>query len=558
MGSFFETHRATLDKALEAIKTRDYWSAYPEAPSGRIYGETANKDGLAAFDSYKDSAFDLAQPGTVGQIGEEVSPYGFPLNITYPQADLDVLLPAAQAAMKTWAKADINTRTGVCLEILHRLNQRSFELGYAVMHTTGQGFMMAFQAGAPHAQDRGLEAVAYAYDEMQRTPTNSRWTKPQGKHDPLVMDKKYRVVPRGVSLMVGCSTFPTWNSYSGLFASLATGNAVVIKPHPKAVLPLAITAKIAREVIVEAGFDANLVTLATDSQAAPITAALATRPEVRIVDYTGSTQFGDWIEDNARQAVVYTEKAGVNSIVIDSIDDFKGMVRNLSFSLSLYSGQMCTTPQNIFIPKTGIRVGDDHMSFDDVANAIAQGVSKFLSDPDRAAEVLGAIQNPATAERIAEASKLGDVVLASEAKTNPRFENASVHSPVIMKLDANQEDIYMQELFGPIAFVIATDSTEDSLERAARGAREHGAITSAIYSANDEVLEQAEDLMAEAGVALSCNLTGGVFVNQSAAFSDFHATGGNPAANASLTDSAFVSSRFRIVQSRRHAVTVAV
>ncbi len=64
--------------------------------------------------------------------------------------------------------------------------------------------------------------------------------------------------------------------------------------------------------------------------------------------------------------------------------------------------------------------------------------------------------------------------------------------------------------------------------------------------------------MAEAGVALSCNLTGGVFVNQSAAFSDFHATGGNPAANASLTDSAFVSSRFRIVQSRRHAVTVAV
>jgi hypothetical protein len=53
-------------------------------------------------------------------------------------------------------------------------------------------------------------------------------------------------------------------------------------------------------------------------------------------------------------------------------------------------------------------------------------------------------------------------------------------------------------------------------------------------------------------VALSCNLTGGVFVNQSAAFSDFHATGGNPAANSTLSDDAFVASRFRIVQSRRH------
>jgi hypothetical protein len=44
-----------------------------------------------------------------------------------------------------------------------------------------------------------------------------------------------------------------------------------------------------------------------------------------------------------------------------------------------------------------------------------------------------------------------------------------------------------------------------------------------------------------------------VFVNQSAAFSDYHGTGANPAANAALIDGAFVAQRFRIVQSRRHA-----
>ena len=42
-----------------------------------------------------------------------------------------------------------------------RLNAMSFEMANAVMHTTGQAFPMAFQAGGPHAQDRGLEAVAY-------------------------------------------------------------------------------------------------------------------------------------------------------------------------------------------------------------------------------------------------------------------------------------------------------------------------------------------------------------------------------------------------------------
>ena len=36
------------------------------------------------------------------------------------------------------------------------------------------------------------------------------------------------------------------------------------------------------------------------------------------------------------------------------------------------------------------------------------------------------------------------------------------------------------------------------------------------------------DATLRAGVALSINLTGGVFVNQSAAFSDYHGTGANP------------------------------
>ncbi|MCY1561820.1 phenylacetic acid degradation protein paaN [compost metagenome] len=56
-----------------------------------------------------------------------------------------------------------------------------------------------------------------------------------------------------------------------------------------------------------------------------------------------------------------------------------------------------------------------------------------------------------------------------------------------------------------------------------------------------------------AGVSLSLNLTGAVFVNQTAAFSDFHGTGANPAANAALSDSAYVANRFRVVQTRWHA-----
>ena len=40
-------------------------------------------------------------------------------------------------------------------------------------------------------------------------------------------------------------------------------------------------------------------------------------------------------------------------------------------------------------------------------------------------------------------------------------------------------------------------------------------------------------------------------MNQSAAFSDYHVTGLNPAGNASLTDAAFVANRFRRAMWRR-------
>jgi hypothetical protein len=73
-----------------------------------------------------------------------------------------------------------------------------------------------------------------------------------------------------------------------------------------------------------------------------------------------------------------------------------------------------------------------------------------------------------------------------------------------------------------------------------------------VYSTSPAVVEQKREAALDAGVALSENLLGGVFVNQSAAYSDFHGTGANPAATAAYTDGAFVAPRFRVVQSRRH------
>jgi len=543
-----EKHKPTLNKAVEATRSRGYFSIYPEMPSGKIYGETAKEDGEAAFKGYLNKPFEIDGPPAAGTVGSEASPFGFDLGITYPQPEVSEALAAAQAAMKGWRTASPEERAVVCMEILERLNKRSFEMAFAVMHTTGQAFMMAFQAGGAHAQDRGLEAVATAYKVMADVPQGDIvWEKPQGKNPPLTMTKRWYANPRGVAVMIGCSTFPTWNGYPGLFASLATGNPVIVKPHPGAVLPLAITAKVAREVLEEAGFDPNLVILMPDAEDAPVAKDLCVRPEVKIIDFTGSTAFGTWLEENCRQAQVYTEKAGVNFVIIESTDDFKGMVRNMAFTLSLYTGQMCTTTQNIFIPKDGIETDQGHKSFQEVAEALAQGVEKFLSDPNRAVEVLGAVQSEATAARLEDARSLGDPVLESQSIDHPYLKGARVRTPLMMTVEKGKEDTYTSECFGPVSFCIAVDDADDAIATARRTAMEHGAITAGLYSTKPEVQEKAIEACLDAQVALSINLTGGVFVNQTAAFSDFHATGGNPAANASLVDHAFVANRFRFV-----------
>ncbi|MFF4752433.1 phenylacetic acid degradation protein PaaN [Streptomyces sp. NPDC002514] len=548
-------HRPTLDQALEAIRTRAYWSPHPEHP--KAYGEHGSLDaaaGKAAFDAVRGTRLDLGQPGTDDWAGGEVSPYGIELGVTYPHPDLDTLLPAMKAGQRAWRDAGPETRAVVCLEILARISARTHEFAHAVMHTSGQAFMMAFQAGGPHAQDRGLEAVAYAYAEQVRTPGTAEWTKPQGKRDPLKLTKRFTPVPRGIALVVGCNTFPTWNGYPGLFASLATGNAVLVKPHPRAVLPLALTVQVAREVLAEAGFDPNLVALAAERPGEGIAKTLATRPEIRIIDYTGSTSFGDWLEANARQAQVYTEKAGVNTVLVESTDTYRGMLSNLAFSLSLYSGQMCTTPQNLLIPRDGIRTDEGPKTFDEVVADLARAVDGLLGDDARANALLGAIVNPDVKARLEAAAGLGEVALASREIDNPDFPQAIVRTPVIVKLDGAKPDdeaAYMSECFGPVSFAVAVDSAADAVELLRRTIRDKGAMTVGAYSTDPEVEEAVQEVCLEEAAQLSFNLTGGVYVNQTAAFSDFHGSGGNPAANAALCDGAFVAGRFRVVEVRQ-------
>ena len=538
-------YREVIDNAVKALHERTFFAHYPEHPSPEIYGENADKEGRERFQGMLNKQFEeLLQQDPEAWVGQEESPFNQqPLGIKYPFSSPDTLVSRAKEAYHQWRKVSIDTRAAILVESLERLRARFFDIAYATMHTTGQAYMMSFQASGPHAADRALEAIAAGYEEQKRFPQQATWEKPMGKYN-LKLDKSWRAVPKGVSLAIGCATFPTWNSVPGMYASLITGNPVIVKPHPKAVLPMAIVVAELQKVLQENGLSPYICQLAVDRDDQLITKQLAEHPDVKLIDFTGSSAFGEYIESLPGK-IVFTEKTGVNSVILDSVQDLDKVLQNLAFSVTLYSGQMCTAPQNFLIPENGIEVNGERKSFDEVAQKLADAISALVNNPKAGPHVLGAIQNPDTRQRVEDSKNLGaKTLLESCSIDNTQFPGARICTPTLLQVDASSPELFSKEFFGPIALVIKTRNTGQSIELARDLAMQHGAISCAAYTTDPEVKEQIMDQMGLSGTPVSFNLTGGIYVNQNASFSDFHVTGGNPAGNASFTNPEFVVKRF--------------
>jgi acyl-CoA reductase-like NAD-dependent aldehyde dehydrogenase len=233
------------------------------------------------------------------------------------------------------------------------------------------------------------------------------------------------------------------------------------------------------------------------------------------------------------------------------VDDVDKVAANLAFSVNLYSGQMCTAPQNFYIPSGGIGSPAGTITFDQFATKLVEQINSLVDNPKAGPFVLGAVQNKATKDRVAEAEKMsGKVWLKSKTFENPMFKNARVATPVVVEVDASKKEVFSKELFGPIVLLIKTKDTDEAIDLARDMAQSHGAISCGAYTTNPAVRDKIADEMSMAATPVSFNLTGGIYMNQNAAFSDFHVTGGNPAGNASFTNPDYVTRRFTWVGHR--------
>lgn len=551
--TLFDKHKKQIKDTLELVHKGMFFTHYPELPTDRIYGENSIEKGYQNFKSHINHKFEgLRQAKPERWEGNEESPFlKQPLNVLYPSFDTDILIERAKNEFHKWRKVPPEDRAGLLMESLERIQPKFFEIAFATMHTSGMAYPMAFQISGPHAAQRAQNAIASGYHALKRYP-KTRFGKNVQDEFGIKLSKSWIPVPKGISLIIGCPHFPSRDTIPSIYASLITGNPVIVKPHSSSILPIAIVVAEIQKVFSENGFDPDICQLAVDSRDDEFAKTLVEHHDIRLIDYKGNC-IPETLLDSMKDKTVFTERFSINSIIIDSIRDLDEVIKNLVISLALYSGQMSNTPQNFFIPEKGIQTSDGPISYQNFIEKFIIELNRLI-ESDYGAQIMGAIQNTATISYIKKIeNQQGRLLFKSTPYKHPEYKNARTLSPMIMELFPEQKELYQNEQFGPVGFFIKTKNSYHSLELAADTAEKKGSLYCSVFSVNRAFRDEVIDRITITNTPVTFNMVGNIYLEPNQTIENYHLTGGNTASKASASNLDFVSQRFTWVGCKQPA-----
>ena len=297
-------------------------------------------------------------------------------------------------------------------------------------------------------------------------------------------------MPRGVALVIGCNTFPTWNSYPGLFASLATGNAVVVKPHPRAVLPLAITVADRPR-----GAGRGTASTPTSCSSPPRPTARAwppsspCAPRSAIIDYTGSSRASAAGSRSTPRAGAGLHREGRRQHDRRRLDRRPPRDARQPRLLARRStaGRCARRRRTSTCPRDGI---DDRRratcrSTSSAPTSAPRSAGCSATTPRRSSCSAPPSTTTSCARLAASAEDAARSCSPSRGCTRRRIPTRWCGRRGRAASTPPTRTAYTQECFGPVAFLV-TDGLDGPVARGLpRTVREHGAMTAAVYSTDE-------------------------------------------------------------------------
>jgi phenylacetic acid degradation protein paaN len=543
--SLFNLHRKTLEKAISSVKEGVFFNHYPELHTDKIFNEQEISAGYEKFREHLNKKFEsLRQAKPLSWEGDEESPFLMkPLNIKYPTFSVETLIKRAKDEFDRWRKIKLEERAGLLLESLKRVENKFHEIAFAQMHTTGMSYHVSFQMAGPHAAQRALNAIAMGYDSLLRFPETDLESISRDEFG-IRLNKKWKAVPKGISLIISTPNFPLRDAVPGIYASLITGNPVIINPHASSILPIAIVISEIQKVFSENGYDPDICQIAIETKTEEFAKALADQPEVKLIDFKGNENMLVHLQ-SLHDKTIFSEKNSINSVILDSVDDLEFTIHNLVLSLALYSGQMNNTPQNFFIPENGIETREGKISYKQFILSFLEELDHLVNHAHSGPLVMGAIQDPQTPDNLAQLeSKAQKVYYRASPYKHPDYPNARTLCPMVIELGPDQKEVFFKHYFGPVGLIIKTKDVNQSIMLANETARECGSLYCSAFTTHKNIKDKILDSLTVTNTPVTFNMVGNIYLEKGSAYDHFHLTGGNTASIASSSNLEFVLRRF--------------
>jgi acyl-CoA reductase-like NAD-dependent aldehyde dehydrogenase len=222
---------------------------------------------------------------------------------------------------------------------------------------------------------------------------------------------------------------------------LAFGNTVVLKPSEEA--PVSAGLMVA-EIMAEAGFPPGVINVVTHApgEAVPIADEFFERPEVRCINFTGSSATGRILAERAGRALkrCVLELGGYNPLIVLADADLDYAVEAAAFAAFFHSGQVCMSARKVLVERS---VYDEF-----IGRLTARAQALPAGDPADASTIIGPLITPAALERVAR--EVGEAVAAGAKVLAGGTTDGPCYRPTILADVPAGARIHSQETFGPV------------------------------------------------------------------------------------------------------------
>ncbi len=360
-------------------------------------------------------------------------------------ADVDLAVATARAAFETgpWGRMNATERGRILVKT-----------GEAVLaHHEELAQIEARDCGKPLKQARADMTAAARYFEFYGTAAD----KLHGETIPFLNGYTVAVVrdPHGVTGHIVPWNYPAQIFGRSVAASLACGNACVVKPAEDACLSLLRITELALAMGLPPGA-LNIVT-GLGSEAG---AALAGHPGIDFVSFTGSPETGTLIQQAAaRNHIGCTLELGGKSPQILFADaDLEAALPVLVNAIIQNGGQTCSA---------GSRVLVERGAYDRLVPALAERFARIAVGPHDADRDMGAMINDKQRRRVAmftERAKAAGVPVLAEADLPADLPSGGFYArPTLFGPVPRADTLASEEVFGPILAVIPFDDEADAV-----------------------------------------------------------------------------------------------